>query len=133
MIGRLYSHFLVLYSYRKSSSNRSQNSTKTLASSDVEGSPVLGQNEDIYGFSSAQRNQQERLQKRNSNIKQNLSFKSQEKTKRPTKQNHRGLKHKSKSEEVLDSNNSKDNKDRRKKTRTNKPDKSVKKGSNIDL
>ncbi|XP_067946734.1 uncharacterized protein DDB_G0284459-like [Watersipora subatra] len=74
----------------------SHNSTKTLATSDVESSsPGSGQSsEDVFGFRKSAEDRQERLQKRNDEIKRNQSFKSEEKkNKRPHKLN----KHKSKS------------------------------------
>jgi len=60
-----------------------------LASSDIESSPAENTAQhtaDVYGFEKPNASQQERLQRRNDNIKRNLSFKSEEsKNKRPSK------------------------------------------------
>ena len=93
-------HFLI--SYSSHGNYDSQNSTKTLASSDMEsGNPAKHglSSDDGFGFARSAETQQERLQKRNDNIKRNLSFKSEEaKNKRPSKLS----KSKSKSKSSID-------------------------------
>lgn len=102
--------FTVRISQKQNASSQSQNSTKTLASSDIESSPAENTAQhtaDVYGFEKPSASQQERLQRRNDNIKRNLSFKSEEsKNKRPSKLSKSKHRSKSSSTDQLNSNNS---------------------------